>query len=170
MIGRLLAIWVIATLAAQSAAETRIYRSVDENGNVVFSDKPPENRAAQPVEVEQANTFSDSSQRTSSNGRQLWIVDENGSEVAEAAPSYRSLSIISPTADEAIRANDGALQVRIDLQPELAPTHTVQLSFDGSVEAEGTGSIFNLTNVDELFDVLQKPKRRNYVFMCTCRK
>ena len=52
---------ILCVLAASGVAADQIYRTVDKNGNVVFTDVPPINRDGKPdgekVNVEPANTY-----------------------------------------------------------------------------------------------------------------
>ncbi len=131
--------------ATADAASGRIYRTVDEHGNVVFTDVPPrEDQPAEQVIIETPNSFTSEEAIPET---QAWIVEEEGA-AAEAPFSYRTLEIVSPQDDEPVRANDGNVTVVTNISPDLQPGHVMRLLMDGSVAQEGPQTSFHLTNVD----------------------
>jgi hypothetical protein len=63
----------LLTMVLASAAHGQIYRTVDENGNVVFTDIPPrEGDTAEQVIVEQPNSFA---VEEAIGPREQWIVE-----------------------------------------------------------------------------------------------
>lgn len=147
---RTLLVLIVATaifgLCMDGHAASRIYKTVDENGNVVFTDIPPkEGQSGQAVAVEMPNTF----QPAAPESREEWIVDPADEEDAEAASfSYTSLSITAPGNDEAIRENAGNVNVVAEVNPELQIGHRVRILMDGKPEQAGAQTVFMLPNVD----------------------
>ncbi len=146
-------------LVVSAVAATKVYRTVDKDGNVIFTDVPPERlgddidpRDTQIVDVSPANTYSPSQRRTAEDGRQLWIVDDpaapGGEEEAESQVVYRSLEITSPANDQAVRANDGNVSISASIQPELSPAHKIRLTVDGQTHSQGPDTFFTLTNMN----------------------
>ncbi len=140
--------WLL--LSTQAAAETTIYKTVDEDGNVVFTDTPP--RADGPSEtitITSPNSFDPAESGTEGSNRQLWIVDPDTDEKANDQ-FYGALTITSPVDDENVRENAGNVTVTVKLEPpNLRPGHRIRLLLDGSPTggANTTGQ-FALTNVD----------------------
>ncbi|HEX7037611.1 MAG TPA: DUF4124 domain-containing protein [Pseudomonadales bacterium] len=137
--------------AGALAAESRIYRTVDENGNVVFTDVPPaDGRAGRTVELGPGNTFTPPP-TAASEGRSLesWLGRESDEDETEgAAIRYRSLRVAGPPHDQALRDNAGNVTVTAEVDPELAPSHVIQLYLDGALQQTGHTTRFELTNVD----------------------
>lgn len=137
--------------AGALAAETRIYRTVDEDGNVVFTDVPPaDGRDGQTVELGPGNTFTPPP-TASEGGRSLesWLGREDDQDEAEGdATRYRSLRVAGPAHDEALRDNAGNVTVTAEVEPELAPSHVIQLYLDGALQQTGHTTRFELSNVD----------------------
>ena len=115
----------LLALLAASAAPAQVYRWVDEDGVVHYSDTPhpgaeelhlPETPTASP-----GSTF-ETVQRTRG-GR-----DEAG----QSQPfDYESLRVVSPAAEETLWNIEGQLTVRLDLQPSLRSGDQVRVYFDG---------------------------------------
>jgi hypothetical protein len=109
--------------AAESAVETgkRIYRVVDEHGNTVFTDSPPEHRPVQEVELKPLNTVR--GQQTRRPPRQ--------EEAAPAAVSYK-LVITSP-ADQAVFQNPTEpLAILVSVDPAIKEGHSLRVLHNGA--------------------------------------
>lgn len=132
-----------------SSAFAEVYRSVDENGNTVFSDQPTAD--AEQIQLPEVTTYSpvivpveDSSENADGEG------ENSEDEDIPAAPNYQ-LQIASPQDDEAIRANDGNLTVNVQIRPALSQKRgdMIQLRMDGRPYGQpSAGLSFNLPNLD----------------------
>lgn len=147
----------VCLLAPPADAATRIYRTVDEDGNVVFTDVPP--RPGEPgeaVELGQSSTFSPppAAQAPQPSERTMRLEEwlgEDGEESAEdaAVSSYSSLNIVTPADDAGLRDNAGNVTVTAEVSPDLQPGHVLELYLDGQlVQSTRSGSVFQLSNVD----------------------
>ena len=114
----------VALLAA-SALQAQIYRWVDENGVVHYSDTPhpgaeevvlPDNPPARTPQQ------SFGAQRTPPPGER---------QNANQPFNYESLTIASPAPEETLWNIEGQLNVNLNLQPALRPGHQVRVYFDG---------------------------------------
>ncbi len=103
-----------------------IYKSVDADGNVHYSDQPsaeskeiklrkPTLYTPPPLPVQQ--TTSESS--------------ESGTEES-ASNLYQRIAIVSPENEETIRSNEGQLTVSIELVPGLQQNHKIRIYLDGN--------------------------------------
>lgn len=119
-------------------AEEKVYRSIDKNGNVVFTDQVTEN--AEEIEIKETATYTET----------IPTYTPSTKPKSEDAPAgYSSLSILEPAREAAIRSNSGSLTVSYSLQPGLEPKHSTQLLMDGSpVQSSGGAGSFSLTNID----------------------
>ena len=143
-------------LATSASAATKIYRVVDADGNVIFTDVPPEQRrgseqTSEVVDVPPANAYDSPDRRRDDTGRDLWIVDDPNAEQGEttdAPVAYSEVVVLSPAADEAVRANDGTIFISGAVRPELGEGHQVQLTLDGAVHSRSDSAQFTLTNMD----------------------
>jgi|SoiMethySBSTD1v2_1073268.scaffolds.fasta_scaffold1091732_1 hypothetical protein len=144
MDSRLALILVLAAVAPTALGE--IYKTVDANGNVVFTDIAPADRSGQPapqaVTVTPINSYEPPPAA---------VAQPN----AASPPSsddvgyYAQLEVISPTEDETIRDNAGDVQIQVAIAPQLRTDHRLLLVFDGNgTEIEAVNGVFELSNVD----------------------
>lgn len=123
---------LIAGLLAAFAGYADVYRWVDENGQVHFSDRPRE--GAERVELQEPQTFSAPASRRPPR------TPDNSS--ADQAPfSYETLAITSPGQEETLWNIEGQLDVSMRLSPRLQRGHELRLYLDGQqVEQLQAGS------------------------------
>lgn len=138
--------WVVLGLlflAAPVADGGEIYRTVDEHGNVVFTDTPsPRQReAAERVDVQPPNTFpSDEATVPSSGSRPLGDVYDD--------VHYR-LVISAPRHEETVRSNSGDVDIVTIADPALRGQHRLVLVLDGqALDIEPDGATWHLFNLD----------------------
>lgn len=127
MIRYLTALAVCCALAWTAGAGT-LYRWVDENGRVHYSDRPHE--GAERIDMPRAQTFS------APPVPQQQAADPAPAEGAAEAGEplrYESIAVVSPSEQEVLWNIGTVLSVSLDLQPGLQPGHSVQVSLDGSV-------------------------------------
>ena len=113
-----LTLLLLILFTANAAAQ--VYKRIGPDGRVYFSDQPEP--GATEIEVRPVPTV------------KLPPVPERppAARQQEAVSAvYTALTIVSPTDDQAIRANDGNVTVSLSLQPRLKPGHTVVLNVDG---------------------------------------
>jgi hypothetical protein len=140
-----IALILLFSVTLALAASSRIYRTVDEDGNVVFTDIPPrEGETAEQIIVTTPNTF-DSEQVLGP--REEWVVEPED-EVEEQTFSYSSLIVRSPVNDAPIRENAGNITIVSVASPTLRLGHKMRLMIDGQLVEEGNRAEFSLTNVD----------------------
>lgn len=109
---------------ATPAAKT-VYRSVDANGKVTFTDIPPQGRPSEEVKVHAANTMPIGVPAAS---------EENGSASEQDEHrfvKYTLLAITSPANDEVFGQDVESVTLAAQLEPGLQDGHTFQLYFDG---------------------------------------
>ena len=95
-----------------------VYRSVDENGNVVFTDKP--SPGAETIELDEVQTI---------NVPPPPDIDFERKKQPEKA--YTEVSILSPQNDQAIRNDAGNVTVNVGVKPALQPSDNLVLYLDG---------------------------------------
>ena len=142
---------LVCLALAANGAEKRIYKTVDANGNTVFTDIPPKEGRKEVLTLEKPNVFA---------------IDEAIPGLGNDQPSgdggassddmlYQSLRIVSPADNESIRGNYGSLRVSVDVDPRLVQGHKLRLLLDGMHHLEGTSTSFTLNNLDRGEHTLQ---------------
>lgn len=109
---------------AYAAKETVMYKKIDEDGNVVFTDKPIPGSKAIKVKTE-TNVV-----ETPKPSFRPQITQEKKPEGKDNF-KYDVLAIDMPKNDEAVRANAGNINVVVAITPNLQTRHSVQLKLDG---------------------------------------
>lgn len=138
---------IIYLFAIQSVL-AEVYKSVDENGNVIFTDQPSEN--AEKIHIKEVQTIETRKPQSEETAPVEAGSDEGSEQDAEAGPEYTSVSITSPANDSAIRANDGNITISAAVLPSLKADagHQLALYMDSKLVSAGPGTQFSLSNVD----------------------
>ena len=123
-------------LFAAAAHAAEVYRWVDEQGQVHFSDRPME--GGERVEIRPQTELGTPEVQPRRN--RSAAVEE--SEEPQEPFRYRSLEIVSPTQEEVLWNIEGQLDVSMRLEPRLQSGHSVELLLDGEpVEGMRPGSM-----------------------------
>ena len=128
-------------LFALPALAQSIYRTTDENGNVVFTDAPPAGTEQQIERIEnpQINSMPPP--------ERIDADDEATSDEPETAASF-SVRITSPADETTIPNGPGNFSVSASVSPAIQPEHSLQLFMDGAPWGDSQRSAYwSLTNV-----------------------
>jgi len=133
---------ILMLLAVSSiAVADEVYRWVDKDGQVHYSDRPHE--GAEIIRLEEAQTFSmpaaQSSQRT-----------QDKQEEKKAADLYSSVAIVSPGTDEVLWGTGGIVKTSVSVQPQLRRGHKLVIYLDNKAVARLTGNQRN-TELTDVF-------------------
>ena len=115
-----------------------IYRTVDADGNVVFTDNPPDKKRAEEVKVGPTNTMDSPPPERRAEPR--------GDAPPEPPPvpdnGYQTVSISAPSAGANLRIpQDNPIQVQVSLSPSLKSGHRLVI-LDNGTPLEGTAMDF----------------------------
>jgi len=103
-----------------ATASAQVYKRIGPDGKVYFSDQPGPD--ATQVEVKPAQAIS-----LPPVPRQTGAAQQHN----DVRATYSEFTIVSPTSNQGVRANDGNVTVSLSLRPKLMPGHTVMLNVDG---------------------------------------
>lgn len=124
-------------LALAGSASAQIYTYTDASGKTVYTNQPPTNVGAKPVQLPPTNTV----------GPQKPVASPKASD-NPGAP-YAILAIGNLPDAEALRANNGTFDIDVIIQPQLAPGSSLQLRLDGQpYGAPSSSTHFTLENID----------------------
>ncbi|HEB85611.1 MAG TPA: DUF4124 domain-containing protein [Gammaproteobacteria bacterium] len=130
------------SLSLSLFAASKIYKKVNPDGSVEYSDVPlvP---GAKPIKLKPLPTV---------NMTPVAPAHPRSSSHAPATKPFRyeSIRILSPQADEAIRSNNGNLRIKGELTPSLQSNlkHHLQWQMDGKILAGANSLNLNLKNLD----------------------
>lgn len=127
------------------AMADEIYRHVDENGNVTFSDEPM-NDDSKTMELESLPEVS--LPDPAEGERRSTRDDRNGTGAKEQQGGYQTIKITSPEHDSAFWRGDGLVIVRFQSQPSLRSGHRYALALDGERVQQGRSTSFTLENMN----------------------
>ncbi|WP_161318418.1 DUF4124 domain-containing protein [Alcanivorax sp. DP30] len=123
---------IVLPMALVAEAEDKpasgIYRSVDANGNVVFTDQPPESGDAEQVQLRELNTVPTDKMKQ--------VLDSGNEPQETAEEGYSSLVITSPDNEATVRNPESAVPVSVKLEPALKPGDSMVL-YDNGVAQPG---------------------------------
>jgi len=142
---------VMLAPAAPTQAATTIYRTVDADGNPVFSDQPPPpGERAETLEIQQPSSFEPPVQpQDPATGADAWDWDMQAQAEEDEVPFvYGGVAIVAPANDEGVRGNDGVLNVVAAVTPELRPGHQIEILLDGQMVASAANSAVAVSDVE----------------------
>lgn len=123
---RWMSLFLVPVLLVPLAVAGEIYKHVDEDGNVTYTDEPIE--GAERLE----STEPESVYRFRTPDR----LDVSGqAEPQEPEAPYRSVRILQPRPEGTVRDNRGIVEVRVGTEPQLRQGDAVEYILDG--EARG---------------------------------
>lgn len=130
---------LVLILLVSPLIHATVYKWVDQDGKVHFSDQPVKN-----AEVVEFNKNTENQVKLPPPQSQS---ERNLSPAADKI-NY-SMRITSPTEEETIRSNEGHIAIALQIEPELAPSHLLVLFMDGKQQGEAQQSgLFQVSNVD----------------------
>ena len=149
---------VLVTLLASptAIAAESIYKTISEDGSVVFTDTPKGSSAViAPTELNVVDTPTPTSsfQSTASNSRL-----ELEEEAAEPQPlSVNAVKITSPAHEQTIINPRGSILVGIETGPEngMPEGHTSEIKMDGQVVSKSEGTLLAIPAPDRGKHILQ---------------
>lgn len=139
-------------LVSPSDAQARIYKTVDKDGNVVFTDVPPKDHSTA-IEIDEGNVYTPPTAAVPAQTGSTQATND-AEEADEPTAAYSRLQIVTPEHDQAVRENAGNLNVVVSLSPTLTASHRIQILLDGAVLATEAGTNLQLSNVDRGTHVL----------------
>ncbi len=137
---RILYLLLCALIAAPAHAE--IYRWVDKDGNVHFTDQARE--GAKAVELNEATVFPGMKPAAPAA-----VGPESPADRQSAEADYERFVITSPANEVNIWTGEGRVEVDVDLVPALREGHRLVLNVNGSPVSDGfSGGRLVLNNVE----------------------
>ncbi len=125
-------------LASGAAQAQKVYKIIQPDGTVEFTDVPPPDVPAQRIDVPPLNT-----------SEPLAPPSGGSPQSANGAPTgYREFRITRPADGEAIRDNAGNVNVDLSLEPSLRRGDKIDLYLDGQSIGGGEATGITLADMD----------------------
>ena len=128
---------VFCLIFSASVFADSIYKSVDEEGNVVFTDKPI--KGAKEIKLRKAQSIA---------APETKPFKYTPAQKKEKKDEYTKLLITSPVNDSTIHSNDGKLTVAVSLEPALNEKDQLVLYLDGQQVSTGKATQFSLSGIE----------------------
>jgi hypothetical protein len=143
----LLMIFLISLLTTMaSPLVAQVYKVVDENGNVTYTDKPPPDGSKPvdlpPISVIEAPTYEKAPEATEDDG------EEPKMSLGYMRRVYRDFAISSPGQEESVWKPDGPVAVTWTVRTALQPGMQVILYLDGRRHTATVQPMIPLTGLD----------------------
>ena len=159
-------------LAYMPVVFAEVYKTTDEDGNVVYTDQPPDT-GAKPIELPGLSIISPQTppvvtkkarQAAERPGRE-GTTDDSQLSFGELRRGYRDFAIVSPTQDQVFAGmGDEIFHAAWDTQFQLRAGMTVTFYFNGQAQAPTTASSIALGRLDrgthEVYAVLTDDHNR----------
>ena len=144
--------FVVVFLALTAAANTSaaVYKWVQPDGSVVYSDRAPDENAA-PAELPALQEIKMPPPPPPSTPS----ASSNGPSAQTARQAYTNLAITAPADNSAFHNNAGQITVKLALAPGLQQGDSIVILLDGKEVGQGTSTALSLSNVDRGTHTLQ---------------
>ncbi len=136
---RILVILLLLAMGQSAVVAQQVYKTVDENGNVTFTDQPPDS-SAKPITISEPNL--------SRPPEPSVFPEEAATRDGDGGGASYEVTITSPANETIIPRGPGNFSVSATVSPALGGDHQLQLMMDGEAheEPQRSGS-WSLTNV-----------------------
>jgi len=128
MLKRLITLLTLATLSTGvlSAEKKKLYKWVDENGNVHYSDEP--HKGAEVLEIKEVPTIKMNTPKIQATGLEALDIKEDPDDFQGG---YSVARLSEPLDESVVRNNAGAITLTAQLTPSLSESHTIRFFLDG---------------------------------------
>ncbi|OUS03934.1 hypothetical protein A9Q90_07925 [Gammaproteobacteria bacterium 54_18_T64] len=130
----------LTLLSAPLLYASEVYKVIDENGQVTFTDAPPRNVKAETINLPKTNIVAAPSPPPKKTSEGVTLEDE---------VPYTIARIAKPLNEATIPPGQTTVAVELSLQPALQEGHLVQLYIDG--QAQGSPTVSSTFSVTGLF-------------------
>jgi len=130
-----------ALIALNTSAQADIYKSVNDEGVIEYSDQPRD--GAEKIKVKNPQSI------TLPKGADVFTSDNPSTNATtEGEATYQRVTITQPANDSAFNSGNGLVSVSSETTPALQPGHSLQLVMDGTPYNSNQSGSFGLSNVD----------------------
>ena len=133
---RLIISLLLIVFAVCINAET-VYKTVDENGNIIFTDRPSED--SEQIKLKELQTIKNPNPAK---------YTDRPRQVKDTGPLYKTLLITNPADGSGLRSNNGNVTISVSLEPPLRSGHQILITMDGQEVSKGSASSVSRQNVD----------------------
>ncbi|MEE4246443.1 MAG: DUF4124 domain-containing protein [Kangiellaceae bacterium] len=119
-------------------AVKKIYKWVDEKGNVHYGDKPKAN--AKEIKIRNVQSVQPGQSQALEKLKQQLREEPKAKEELPEPFKYTTLTVTNPPHDQAFFSNEGIVNVKLKVEPELQAGHSMRVELNGTVLFAATRS------------------------------
>ena len=112
---------LVVGILVSLVSHAEVYKTVDKNGRVTYTDVPPENTAAKPVELKSINSIPAPP-----------VLPIESPPPAAQAPIEYNVQILAPENGKTLMANDRSIEVSVAVSQGLQNGHKLAYKLDGN--------------------------------------
>lgn len=132
-------IFIVQFLLLDRYLQAAVYKQVDEQGNVSYSDAPATENGHKPLKLPGLSVMPALPPAVEGSTS---VGEDNADQV-----KYR-VTPVSPANDAALRSNNGLVVLKVALEPPLQVGHQIQWFMDGVLRSQGEQTTIELQNMD----------------------
>ncbi len=144
---RFLIVVLAAGLLMTGPAQPEIYKTVDEAGNVVYTDQPPD-ESAEPMDLPELSVVEAVQAAPRAASQPDPSDEEEVTSVRDLRRGYRDFAIVSPQPEETIWGTGNEVLVAWNTQYRLQPGMKVTFYVDGESRETSTESSITLSRLN----------------------
>ncbi|MGM0572085.1 MAG: DUF4124 domain-containing protein [Pseudomonadota bacterium] len=118
-----------------------VYRQVDSQGNVTYTDEPVEGTEAEEIKVKPITTVTLPKPEAVQEPEQL------RQKVEEEGAAYDSVTFLAPGDDEAFHSGSGDVEFQVTSSPSLRDNHKYEVTLDGQPVGQSESGTVMVRNV-----------------------
>ena len=130
------------TLLLSTSVSAEIYRQVDAQGNVTYTDEPSDQAPAEPVKIKPVTTITLPKPEAVREPEQL------REKVETEGAAYSNLRFIAPDNDQAFYSGNGDVSFQVASSPGLKRGHKYEVTLDGQPVGQSTSGTVSVRNID----------------------
>lgn len=127
-------------LLTTATAHAEVYRHVDAQGNVTFSDEPMQ--GSEEIRMKPVTTI------TLPKPEAVRQTDRLLEEVEREGAAYESVSLVYPENDQAFHSGNGDVTFEVRSTPALRRGHRYEVTLDGQPVGQSTSHSITVNNID----------------------
>jgi hypothetical protein len=145
----LLALVTISLLLAAGTLTAQVYKTVDEEGNVTFTDQPPGD-GSQPIELRPLSIIEAPTYQKPVKSTEEATEGEGGKEMSLGymRKNYADFAIVAPQQEESVWHPEDVITVAWNARYQLQPGMQVTVSVDGVRQTPTTEQVIAVTGLE----------------------
>ena len=139
---------LITLLTLSFCAQAELFKWVDANGNIIYSDQPPPGTEKEQHQVEEEDL--PALNTTPALEQPVTSATNSKSGNTEAEQRYKGISIVAPENDTSVRQNAGNVSIKVAIEPFLFNERgdLLAIYMDGIEVSRGRATSVQLVEVD----------------------